>query len=955
MGMAGATVWRKVAAGCIAAAAGLILLVAVAHAYLNRTPHSAHAIYIAFGFHVNLYHSFRNDTNDQAGFGQDIRVIRHIIATLDRLNAEGIPVKGVWDFDNLFSLQELLPRHAPDIITDIRRRVRDQGDEVILMSFNNGMVSAMTPDELRDAMRWAVSNPWQSGVADLFGSYTPIVRPQEMMTTPGNFAIYRELGIQAAALYYSATPFDAFRVFSRPLTTAEAHNPLLYHNPQSGEEMVVVPTYHIGDLVEHISLRHWVSRLRRQQTSGELAHDALIFINYDADSELWDGIDLPRALRWLPNTGGIEGLIREVSDLPHVRFTTLGEYLHDRPPVGTVHFGQDTADGSFNGYSSWSEKWDATRYWTLIERHRRVSAAAGNALPLLKDAQARSAIDARIGLSRLERMRALSTTHFGMATPFLAPQRQSTADQLMDALDRHSDAISRQLATALVRQMGQPAAPRTADARLASLEWLDTIAVLSADPASSGAPHRFITVTPPGASARRHGGYYLVGPDGAMTEAIRLGDFPDDADRSQVTLYIPGPHGLGDGVYHLFGMTDRASDRSPSARGGGAMAEAARLVNQRLEVRFDPQGALEGIYLDGRRQVEPGSLMPYLEYDGQRLMASDLEVVGHTAADGRSASMRISGPLPAPRNGGICDGWLDYRFTVTDGLPYLLLDGRLLYPTTEAADWIKPDVPGLARRADLLWEAAAPAEILFTPQTTPAAPVRVLKYNFLGVAGDYLLDYFRHHPQNLNLDNVNNHITAAYVGVVAGNQGMAIAMDTSRQANFAFAPLRLRYDTANDTFRVRANPFGTYQGRQYQPPTTGNGHGFEVTLRAGEQFASAAPTYNGVAQHFGLMLAFFDGDRMPEEVQRDLLAYARPPLVISLRTPVPPSKRNATESDTVSDRRQAMAEQPPIPHLVSASEAVAHQPQMPLQLGLRVVWANVRAMLGGMRMEFGSK
>jgi hypothetical protein len=934
------------------------MLVAVAHAYLNRAPHSAHAIHIAFGFHVNLYHSFRNDTNDASGFGQDIRIIRHIIATLDRLNAEGIPVKGVWDFDNLFSLQEILPRHAPDIISDIRRRVRDRGDEVILMSFNNGMVSAMTPDELRDAMRWAISNPWQSGVADIFGSYSPIVRPQEMMTTPGNFAIYRELGIQAATLYYSATPFDAFRVFSRPLTPAEAHNPLLYHNPQSGEQMVVVPTYHIGDLVEHVSLRNWVSRLRRQQTSGELAHDALIFINYDADSELWEGIDLPRGLRWLPNTGGIESLIREVSDLPHVRFTTLGEYLHDRPPVGTVHFGQDTADGSFNGYSSWSEKWDATRYWTTIERHRRVSAAAGKALPLLKDPQARTAIDARLGLSRLERMRALSTTHFGMATPFLAPQRQSTADQLMDNLDRHSDTITRQLATALVRQMGRPEAPATTDARLASLEWLDTLAVLSADPASSaGGPHRFVTVTPPAASARRYDGYCLVGSDGMMIEAILLGDFPDDADRSQATFYIPGPHGLADGIYHLFGTTDDPTD-DPGDRassGQGAMAEADRLANRRLEVRFDPQGALEGIYLDGRRQVEPGSLLPYLVHDGQRLQASDLDVTARTAVDGRSASVRISGPLPAPRNGGICDGWLDYRFTVTEGLPYLLLDGRLLYPTTEAADWIKPDAPGLARLADLLWEAAAPAEILFTPRTTPAAPVRVLKHNYLGVTGDYTLDYFRHHPQNLNLDNVNNHITAAYVGVVAGNQGMAIAMDTSLQANFAFAPLRLRYDTASDTFRVRANPFGTYHGRQYQPPTTGNGHGFEVTLRAGEQFAGAAPTYNGVAQHFGLMLAFFDGDRMPADVQRDLLAYARPPMVISLHTPVPPSKRDATETDTVPDRRQAMGARPPVPHLVSASEAVAHQPQMPLQLGLRVVWANLRAMVGGIRMEFWSE
>ena len=169
--------------------AGLLVSATVVAA---RGPRKDHKVYVAFGFHVNLYHSFRNDTNDEYGFGKDIRVIRHIISTLDRYNKQGVPVRGVWDFDNLFSLQERLPRYAPDIIEGIQRRVAGQGDEVILMSYNNGLVSAMTHRELIDAMQWAVSNPWGSGVKDLFARYSPIVRPQEMMTTPGNFSIYKD-------------------------------------------------------------------------------------------------------------------------------------------------------------------------------------------------------------------------------------------------------------------------------------------------------------------------------------------------------------------------------------------------------------------------------------------------------------------------------------------------------------------------------------------------------------------------------------------------------------------------------------------------------------------------------------------------------------------------------------------------------------------------------------------
>ena len=51
-------------------------------------------IHIAFGFHVNCYHSYRGDTNDNFGFGSDIRIIRQIIDVLNKCNEDGIPVKG---------------------------------------------------------------------------------------------------------------------------------------------------------------------------------------------------------------------------------------------------------------------------------------------------------------------------------------------------------------------------------------------------------------------------------------------------------------------------------------------------------------------------------------------------------------------------------------------------------------------------------------------------------------------------------------------------------------------------------------------------------------------------------------------------------------------------------------------------------------------------------------------
>ena len=79
-------------------------------------------VHIGFGFHVNCYHSYRGDTNDALGFGGDIRIIRHILDTLDDRNARGIPVRGTWDFENAFTLEKVLPEYAPDIIERVRRR-----------------------------------------------------------------------------------------------------------------------------------------------------------------------------------------------------------------------------------------------------------------------------------------------------------------------------------------------------------------------------------------------------------------------------------------------------------------------------------------------------------------------------------------------------------------------------------------------------------------------------------------------------------------------------------------------------------------------------------------------------------------------------------------------------------------------------------------------------------------
>ena len=219
-------------------------------------------IYLSFRFHGNFYHSYRGDTPDELGFGKDMRIIRHIIQSLDDLNQRGIPIKGTWDFENYFSLETIMPEHCPDIIAGLQRRVQEHGDEMHLMSYNNGLVSAHTAEEFREAIVRGISNLQGSGLRDLFGAgFFPMVRPQEMLFTPIHLKLYKALGIEAISLYYSAIPFNGFSNFVPLLSPAKRYNPLTLTYPGIDETMTLLPCYNHGDLIDHLTLRRWVRNL----------------------------------------------------------------------------------------------------------------------------------------------------------------------------------------------------------------------------------------------------------------------------------------------------------------------------------------------------------------------------------------------------------------------------------------------------------------------------------------------------------------------------------------------------------------------------------------------------------------------------------------------------------------------------------------------------------------------
>ena len=590
---------------------------------------TSNAIHIAFGFHVNCYHSYRGDTNDAQGFGSDIRIIRKIIAALDALNADGIPVKGTWDSENFFSLEQVLPTHAPDILEGMKRRVRENGDENIIMGYSNGALGAMQEDELTASVHLALTNPQGSGLLDLFGKCEKIVRPQEVMFTPSQVFTYKKLGVRAVCLYYSCMPFDAFRTLIPPLDDEQAFNPLTFR--YKGEMLTIIPTYSNADVCDAGCLRAWVKSLRQKQIDGEINRDLFLFINMDADAIFWESLDLPLIGNRIANTDGIRGLVKEVADLAYVKFDTPGGYLDTHENVGTVRFSQDTADGNFTGYASWAEKPYNRKIWTAIERSRTAAKANRNESDFLN------------------RVKLLSTTHFGLAAPVLNVQREAAADSLAD-----------KLATAYLHTEGKLVLHNVTGSALQCLQL-----------SCSGAPQ---------IKADGLEGYTAV-PMGDGTVFVML-RFREIRERYEI----------------------RASETQ-----WDVPCTSRTLESGDATLVFSEANRIERFTYRGRTIGTDDFLRSYITYGGKRVLFTPESLTPGEIIGGSCLVLQGSISLPgAERQGSFC-----YRFFTSDTAEGIFAAIEVSYPYTAEHDAISTENSTLGRYTDHRWQEAAPFELSF--------------------------------------------------------------------------------------------------------------------------------------------------------------------------------------------------------------------------------------------------
>ena len=401
---------RADAEGAVAALAGDHALMSTG-AFLSLEPDSGATegptepaggtVYLAFSMHANLYHSFRGNSDGEDGYGKDIRVIRNTLDWLDELPE----VHADWDIENYFSIDGgegygygWLSTDAPDILQRIRSR-RDSGqDGIRLMSWNNGAASWQTFEEFEQSVERA-----KTSYVNAFGSFDPGVQPQENMFSPDHVGWYRQLGIEWITLFNSMTPFTAFPL-DHPLQGDEAYNPVTLRD--GDDSMVLMPVYHHGDVIDHGSLAGWA-----RQLSERFEGDTLLVIHFDADAESWLNFDLE---------------IRDAAELDFVRFTTIQGYLDTHQPVGSVELPGDLADGVGDGFQSWAEKQINQEVSTKIAEARHLTDWARALAP--ND----EGVSGLVQDALVPRLLTLSTTNFGLAAPFLHPDRETDAQMFAD-------------------------------------------------------------------------------------------------------------------------------------------------------------------------------------------------------------------------------------------------------------------------------------------------------------------------------------------------------------------------------------------------------------------------------------------------------------------------------------------------------------------------------------------
>ncbi len=789
-------------------------------------------IYVSFRFNVNINYNPEEKRFLSNETFQYLKRIEYILDALDGYNSHGISVKGTWSFTNYNSLENIILNHSPELVQRIKHRVETGFDEIELVSYSGGLTSALTEKELRKDFHKAVSNENNTGLRDIFGKVTPIVRPHENMVTPGLIPLYKKVGMEAVSVLYSGIPFHGFSNFIPKLPVEKRFNPLWYSAPDVEDKIVLLPAISGGDVYDNLGFSCMLKELRREQLEMGQPLDMLFLVDMDAGDDFWQGylntaIKKELKLSKPLFAGGINYYIQQLSKLSFIEFSSPYDYLRGHPPVGEINVGQDLACGSFDGYASWADKLENTKLWSGIDRCRLNSEYA------LAISTHDNEIMQEVEENVEKLLEATNTYYFGPEVPLVAkPLIEEGRERIKSSIEKSKQTLNR----ALDSIKGEANSIRAVFPRLYYR--------------GKGKKKGLIR-------AQCLDGSSLSG------KGVELSFSRDVFGRREQNLIYSGV----DEEIEL--------ERETTGNSSSVFVGEETIGNSYLELCKRRINELV-LYHEGHMVTDLGSFVTSINYRGKVIPASDVSFEFY-GIEGKAAFVKERGKVVLSKNQGKVANY-EKIYMIAGDLPYLFVDMDISYPLTSDFGDKRKKVKKFNRGYDIRWQEIRPLEIVPAFRGSWINPIRVYKHNFLGDLNHYDFNY-EQFSKNKEVDASNNAISCSFVSFAVRSRGILLAQSLSADNSFAFARARLKKE--DDFDKLIINPFGVYQGEQLNSPVKRTGLVPRKAMGFEERCMSSAPSYRGGRQQFSLMIAPYNGEEPGEELINDAIMHTYPPFIYS--------------------------------------------------------------------------
>ncbi len=881
-----------------------------------------HKIHIGFCFHVNFHHADLGDTNDERGFGQDLSSVRHILEILSKVNNEGQPVMASWDVENEYTLGRMLPSLGPDVIDQVKGRIRERGDELLFSGKSGELFAGMTGKEMRGAIRKALTGSASvvteegenkvcgTKVMNALGETSGVLCTELSLFSPAMISNLKKSGINAVLIGNSAVGPDAASTVLGELKKNPyfAYNPITYRH--NNDAITMIPVYSPADLIDAGSMTRFVSDLHEKQMSGEIGGDILVMIGADVRSFWWDSLEIKTLFGSVPGTEGLEGFLKDIRKFDYIAYNTPTGYMRDHAEVSEISFAGDLAAGFDSGLSELGELPYDRLIWTRLERARIGS---------------KSYKADRMSDSLEKRTELISAPLFGTGIPAPVKDSFDKAEKLsleIQGLERKA-IVSKEMSmrTSGRQRLNNSAIGKHLYSRRKDDEERNTFIIMNTSGQKAVTFQLAIDKGQcPKISAlvlecdeckiEAFTAVEMKSEDGFVTSVFVVmrfaeaqstykiyyhfdrKDLPKEEHKPLIDVKpedIPVFHAEGamKRLLEAQGKLPKPVEKEPEDMTSPAVSERIAAMNKaaatdkpgaipsnnekdtyiiqgygkQLKIIINGTGAGKGKVREvflGDERIGDDQFLASFIKCGGVTTAFECEKVEDAEFVGMGTGVKISGAIHA--KGEIKPG--AYAMSIIQTPALRTSEGVLVLVDVKYPEFSSS-------------ESTRPEEIVpFQISPLYRAGVSVIRKNFMGDISDFPVSCFgKTVKENSSISSFNNQVTGGIVGIKGALSGIVISHARCVLGSMAMCPGRLITDGEGQHLSI--NPFGTYgrSGRKYPTLSEGLIQRFNDDIMAPEP-GNIAAAYSGVQEKYCMCLSAFSGAGMSEGQLSELNAFS---------------------------------------------------------------------------------